>query len=38
LRTPHPGCEITPNYGHYYIEMVGNIAAWLKGARVRALR
>jgi D-3-phosphoglycerate dehydrogenase len=38
LRTPQPGCEITPNYGHYYIEMVGNIAAWLKGARVRALR
>ncbi len=30
--------EITQNYGRYYIEMVENIAAWLKGARVRALR
>lgn len=36
--TPHLGCEITQNYGHYYIEMVENIAAWLKDARVRALR
>lgn len=36
--TPHLGREISQNYGHYYIEMVENIAAWLKGARVRALR
>jgi phosphoglycerate dehydrogenase-like enzyme len=38
LGTPHIGCEITQNYGHYYIEMIENIAAWLKDARVRALR
>lgn len=38
LRTQHPGGEITQNYGHYYIEMVENIAAWLRSARVRALR
>lgn len=37
-RAAHPGCEVTPNHGHYYIEMVETIAAWLKGARVRALR
>lgn len=38
LGTSPIGCEITQNYGHYYIEMIGNIAAWLKDARVRALR
>ncbi|HRO01744.1 hypothetical protein [Nitrobacter sp.] len=37
-RPSHPGCEVTQNYGHYYIEMVETIATWLKGARVRALR
>ncbi len=37
-RPPHPGCEVTQNYGHYYIEMVETIATWLKGARIRALR
>lgn len=38
LRAPHLSREITQNYGHYYIEMVENIAAWLKGAQARARR
>jgi hypothetical protein len=38
LRAPHLGHEIPQTYGHYYIEMIENIAAWLKDARVRAPR
>ncbi|MEH6951230.1 NAD(P)-dependent oxidoreductase [Nitrobacter sp. NHB1] len=36
--TPHLGDVITENYRHYYIEMVEDIAAWLKGGPVQVLR
>ncbi|WP_041358204.1 hypothetical protein [Nitrobacter hamburgensis] len=36
--TPHLDNVSTENYRHYYIEMVEDIAAWLKGAPVQVLR
>lgn len=38
VQTPHLGNVGTENYRHYYIEMVEDIAAWLKGTPVQVLR